>query len=226
VVKLSRANDACNEITANDRDMASIQNLMANLTTQVQDLTQAVERHTEAARTSVASSNKSAALRHLRSKKLQEEVLAKRTSILLQVEAAWSKIEEASSHVEFIKTMEQTTSTLRALHAEIGGLENVDAVIGAFNTEISKAEDTSSAILSGAGGYVVEESDIDLELAALETGSDHEAGELAIDSTHKALEDIEPVPQTIPSSNPQEAELQSEELESSSRALDRLSLAG
>ena len=155
-------------ITNSDRDIASAESTLNYMKRQVNSLAQSIESHSKAASKAASENNRVVALRHLRSKKMQQEVMIKRSALLAQVEEARAKLEEAADHMEVLKAMKQTTSVLRMLHAESGGINEVESVVEGLDAAMTETKDISSVIEELPSHYSIDESEIDHELEELE----------------------------------------------------------
>ena len=136
---------------------------------QIALLASRISKLSETARAAVENKNKISALAALRSKKLNETVLAKRTEALIQLEELYGKIEQAADQVAILRVMEASAGVLRSLNAEAGGIEKVEDLVEILRDEMSKVDEVSSAI--DAGGHENRASDedgIDEELESLE----------------------------------------------------------
>jgi len=178
LVKIADARQADNDITSQDIEIVSIQSLLAELNGQIDQITQRVDALSQAARDAVATKHKASALRYLRSRKLHEDLLSRRSATLTQVEDAYKMIEEAANNLEVVKAMQATTSVLRKITAESGSIEDVESLMESLNEEMTKVEEVGRVIREpGQSGYVVDEDKIDDELNALEQDARAEEAE-------------------------------------------------
>ena len=101
-------------------------------------------RETSIARECLSKGDKSKALLALRRKKFQETLLAKTDAQLETLEQLTHNIEFALVQKDVIYGLQQGTSVLKQIHGEMGGLENVEKLMGesedarAYQTEISE----------------------------------------------------------------------------------------
>ena len=143
------------------------------------------------ARAAVENKNTISALAALRSKKLNESVLAQRTEALIRLEELYGKIEQAADQVAILRVMEAGAGVLRSLNAEAGGVEKVEDLVDILRDEMSKVDEVSSAI--DAGGHenrVSDEEGIDEELESLERQAKAEQGEKEARLTAERLASI------------------------------------
>ena len=82
------------------------------------------------ARDLLARGDKSRALLALRRKKFQESLLAKTDAQLAQLEALTARVEFALIQKDIVFGLEQGTRVLGEIHAEMGGIENVEKLMG------------------------------------------------------------------------------------------------
>lgn len=82
------------------------------------------------ARQMLAKGDKKRALLALRRKKYQESLLAKTDAQLEQLEKLTANVEFAQIQKDVVFGLRQGTEVLKAIHAEMGGLENVEKLMG------------------------------------------------------------------------------------------------
>jgi charged multivesicular body protein 7 len=129
----------------------------------------------------------------LRSKKAQEALLTQRSSTLIQLESVLSQIEEAANQVEVVQVLRSSTSVLRGLNAEVGGVESVQDVLDELSAEMASTAEMSDALGDPAlsGGVVLDENEIDEELRALEDSARKEkAEEESVAEVRKRLDEL------------------------------------
>ena len=85
---------------------------------------------TAAARTLLAKGDKPRALLALRRKKYQESLLAKTDAQLEQLERLTSSVEFALIQKDVLFGLQQGTRVLKEIHREMGGIENVEKLMG------------------------------------------------------------------------------------------------
>jgi len=156
-------------ITQQDATIANLRDLISSLNTQLPPLTVRIATLDATARAAVASKSATAARSALRSKKLAEATLARRTDTLAQLEEVFSKIEAAADQVEIVRVMEASAAVLRGLHKEVGGVEGVEGVVNALKEEMGRVDEVSGIINEvGQEGAVIDEVEVDEEFEALE----------------------------------------------------------
>jgi charged multivesicular body protein 7 len=190
-VKVKSPGDTSSALSTQDRTIGSLKSLIADLSGQVALLSAKILELSETAQTAVRNKNKVSALAALRSKKLNETVLAQRTETLFQLEEVYSKIEQAADQVAMVRVMEASAGVLRSLHAEVGGVEKVDDVMEGLGYEMSKVEEVGSAIEARAHEQnVVDEDAVDEELESLERQARSEQEEKEARETQEKLDII------------------------------------
>ncbi|PYH96424.1 SNF7 family protein [Aspergillus ellipticus CBS 707.79] len=180
-----RTQDSPREITEQDTAVASIKTLMATMTKQVENLENKITELNSTAKIALHNKNRVSALSAVRSKKLAEHNLKQRLDTLVQLEEVYSKIEQATDQVEFVKVMEASTGALRGLHKQIGGTERVEDVVEELRDEMSKVDEIGN-IMNEAGPQI-DETEIDDELAELENKEREDREEKEAEETRKKL---------------------------------------
>ena len=124
------------------------------------------DRETEIAKRCLARGDKSKALLALRRKKYQESLLAKTDAQLEQLQQLTSDVEYASVQKDVIYGLQQGTKVLKLIHAEIGGIENVEKLMG--ENEEARAYQREISDMLGGQMSNADEDDVEDELDALE----------------------------------------------------------
>jgi hypothetical protein len=88
------------------------------------------DRETQIAKQMLAQGDKKKALLALRRKKYQESLLAKTDSQLEQLEQLASSVEFAKIQKDVVFGLQQGTKVLQEIHAEMGGIEKVEKLMG------------------------------------------------------------------------------------------------
>ncbi len=238
-VKFKGPGDTSSTLSTQDKTIASLKMLIANLNSQIALLTRRISELSGTARTAVENKNTVSALAALRSKKLNETVLARRSEALIQLEEIYGKIEQAADQVAILRVMEAGAGVLRNLNAEAGGVEKVEDLVEILRNEMSKVDEVSSAIKSsGQENGVADEDGIDEELESLERQAKAEQEEKEARLTAERLASIggnrrvkerdalqqDEGPKNIQSASQGPDEALSLPIEEGIRALNRLSL--
>jgi charged multivesicular body protein 6 len=133
------------KISAQDRAILDMKNQRDKLRQYQKRITVVTTREKEIAKECLAKGDKDKALLALRRKKYQESLLAKTDSQLEQLEKLTSSVEFALVQKDVVFGLQQGTSVLKQIHAEMGGLEAVEKMMGeseearAYQQEISEA---------------------------------------------------------------------------------------
>lgn len=93
-------------------------------------ITVITDREKAIAKECLAKGDKSKALLALRRKKYQESLLAKTDAQLEQLEKLTSSVEFALVQKDVLFGLQQGTSVLKEIHKEMGGLENIEKLMG------------------------------------------------------------------------------------------------
>lgn len=173
--------------------MASIKSLMATMATQVESLEKKIDELNLTAKTALQNKNRVSALSAVRSKKLAEHNLKQRFDTLMQLEEVYSKIEQATDQVEFVKVMESSAGALRGLHAQIGGAARVEDVVEELRDEMTKVDEVGN-ILNEAGPQI-DEMEIDEELEELENKEREAREEKEAEETRNKLAELDKLEQ-------------------------------
>lgn len=156
-------------IDKHDAAIGSLRGLISSLQTQTAVLESTISSLDAKARLALKSKNRITAMSALRSKKLAESRLQARSDVLINLGKVYSQIEAASDQVAAVRIMETSTSVLQSLHAKVGGVEGVEAVVDALADEMAKVEDVNRVVNeAGAGAEAADEVEVEEELAALE----------------------------------------------------------
>ncbi|THC99984.1 hypothetical protein EYZ11_000563 [Aspergillus tanneri] len=174
-IKFRSSNDAPKEITEQDTAICSIKSAMSAMTKQVENLENKIIELNLTAKATLHNKNKISALAAVRSKKLAEHNLKQRLNTLAQLEEVYSKIEQATSHVEFVQVMETSTGVLRGLNTQIGDSTKIEDIVDELREEISKVDEVGN-ILNEAGPQI-DEAEIDDELQEMENKEQHDQEE-------------------------------------------------
>lgn len=149
---------------------------------------------TATAKTALNNKNRISALSAVRSKKLAEHNLQRRFDTLAQLEEVYSKIEQATDQVEYVRVMEASTGVLRGFNTQVGDAAKIDEVVDELREEMSKVDEVGN-IMSEAGPEI-DETEIDDELEALEHKDQEAKDEEEAEETRKKLAELESLEQT------------------------------
>ncbi|KAK3324747.1 hypothetical protein B0T19DRAFT_429356 [Cercophora scortea] len=153
-------------ITEEDASIAQLKELLGYLTHQTGLLSKRVDELGLAAKEAVGKKNRVAALAALKAKKLAETTLEKRFATVGQLEEVAARIEQAADNVQLVRVMEASAEALQGLNAQVGGAERVEAVVDRMREQMDAADEVN--VILAESGEVVDEAEIDDELAAME----------------------------------------------------------
>lgn len=190
-VKFKAAGETSTTLSTQDKTIASLKTLIADINEQIAMLSTRILALSETAHKAVDSKNRTSALAALRSKKTSESILTQRSENLAQLEEVYDKIEQAADQVAIIRIMEASTGVLRNLHDQVGGIEKVEDIIEGLRDEIGKADEIGGAIGAGAQEVsVIDESAVDEELESLEKQANEREEEKRARHTQERLANI------------------------------------
>jgi len=155
------------EITPEDQAISQLKELTEYLSHQTTVLSKRIEELSRVAKEAVGKKNRVAALAALKSKKLAEASLERRFATLTQLEEVASKIEEAADQVQIVKAMATSTDALSSLNAQVGSADRVEEVVDRLREQMGAVDEVNSILAESAP--VLDEGEIDDELAALES---------------------------------------------------------
>jgi charged multivesicular body protein 6 len=129
-------------------------------------ITVLTDKETDIARQMLAKGDKKRALLALRRKKYQESLLTKTDAQLAQLEKLTSDVEFALIQKDVVFGLQQGTKVLKEIHAEMGGIENVEKLMGETADAIAYQQEVSDLL----GGRMTnqDEQEVEDELEALE----------------------------------------------------------
>ncbi|KAI8631925.1 hypothetical protein F5Y19DRAFT_379999 [Xylariaceae sp. FL1651] len=153
-------------VSEEDSAIASLKELMEDLTRQTEVLSRRVDELNVAAQDAVRRKNRVSALAALKSKKLAENNLATRHATLNQLEEVAAKIQQAADNVQLVRVMESSTGALRSLNAQVGGADRVDAVLDDLREQMGEVDEVGN-VIAEVGATAVDEGEVDDELEAM-----------------------------------------------------------
>jgi charged multivesicular body protein 7 len=156
-IKFRSSSKPLTPISASDTAIAELKKTQLSLTEQVTLLTNQTEVYTEKARKATQKKNRILALSALRSRKLTESALQKRSDALAQIEEVLGGVQQAASDVEVLKTLEGGATALERLNKDIGGIEKVERVMDRVREGVELSEDVGKVIAEMGSGKVDEE---------------------------------------------------------------------
>ena len=165
---------------------------------QIVTLSTRISSLSEIAQKAMNNKNRTSALAALRSKKLSEAILVQRSETLVQLEGAYSKIEQAADQVAVVRAMEASAMVLRNMRAQVGGVDKVEDVIEGLRDEMCKVDEMGGAIQAGdQRDSVFDESTVDEELESLERQANAREEEQGACQTHERLASISAIREEV-----------------------------
>ncbi|KAI9896201.1 hypothetical protein N3K66_008373 [Trichothecium roseum] len=129
-------------------------------------ITTLTDRETAIAKEMLAKGDKKRALLALRRKKYQESLLSKTDAQLEQLEKLTSSVEFAQIQKDVVFGLAQGTKVLQEIHAEMGGIEKIEKMMGESADAIAYQQEVSDML--GSRMTTQDEDEVEEELAALE----------------------------------------------------------
>ena len=123
-------------------------------------------REKEIAKECLAKGDKDRALLALRRKKYQESLLQKTDAQLEQLEKLTSSVEFALVQKDVLFGLQQGTAVLKQIHAEMGGLEAVEKMMGESEEARAYQQEISEALAGQMSN--ADEDEVEDELEAME----------------------------------------------------------
>ncbi|CAJ2512326.1 Uu.00g053410.m01.CDS01 [Anthostomella pinea] len=154
-------------ISEEDSAIASLKELMEDLTHQTEVLSRRIDELSIAAQDAVRRKNRVSALAALKSKKLAESNLATRHATLNQLEEVAAKIEQAADNVQLVRVMQSSTAALRNLNAQVGGADKVDAVLDSLREQMGEVDEVGNIIAEAGPSDAMDETEVDDEFEAM-----------------------------------------------------------
>lgn len=153
-------------VTAQDKAILDLKTQRDKLHQYQRKITVLTDRETAIARQMLAKGDKQRALLALRRKKYQETLLQKTDAQLEQLEKLTSSVEFALIQKDVFFGLQQGTKVLKEIHAEMGGLDHVEKMMGETAEEIAYQQEVSEML----GGRISnqDEDEVEEELLALE----------------------------------------------------------
>ncbi|KAL9124798.1 MAG: hypothetical protein Q9217_005917 [Psora testacea] len=203
-VKFRGPEEALPNLTDQDVTIASLKALVADLHEQIAILSAHTASLSEKAKQAVVNKHRTAALAALKSKKLNEDVLRRRAESLSQLEEVYSKIEQAADQVAMVRVLEGSTSVLRNLYKDTGGLEKVEDVVGKLREETSKVDEVGGFLQAvGQDNALVHDDALDEELEGMLQDAEAQEKKQKALHTHKQHAELETIGK-VPSEEPTE----------------------
>ncbi|OAA54043.1 SNF7 family protein [Cordyceps fumosorosea ARSEF 2679] len=156
------------KVTAQDKAILDLKIQRDKLQQYQRRITVLTDKETDIARQMLAKGDKPRALLALRRKKYQQSLLSRTDAQLAQLEQLTASVEFARIQKDVVFGLQQGTRVLREIHAEMGGLEHVEKLMGETADEVAYQNEVSEML----GGRISrqDEDEVEDELAAMEAG--------------------------------------------------------
>ena len=142
-------------------------------------ITVITDRETAVAKECLFRGDKSKALLALRRKKFQESLLAKTDAQLETLEQLTSNVEFALVQKDVVFGLQQGTTVLKQIHAEMGGIENVEKMMGESEEARAYQQEISEMLRGQISNQDEDEVEDELEALERQTLGVREDGEFA-----------------------------------------------
>ncbi|EOA86788.1 uncharacterized protein SETTUDRAFT_162951 [Exserohilum turcica Et28A] len=158
--------NSANKISAQDKAILDMKNQRDKLRQYQKRITVLTSREKEIAKECLAKGDTKSAKLALRRKKYQESLLSKTDSQLAQLEVLTSDIEFALVQKDVLYGLQQGTAVLKEIHKEMGGIENVEKLLGENEEARAYQEEISEMLANKMSNQ--DEDEVEDELEALE----------------------------------------------------------
>ncbi|OCL08510.1 charged multivesicular body protein-like protein 6 [Glonium stellatum] len=154
------------KISAQDKAILDMKNQRDKLHQYQKKITVITDREKEIAKECLQRGDKKKALLALRRRKYQESLLVKTDAQLAQLEMLTSDVEFALVQKDVLFGLQQGTAVLKEIHREMGGIENVEKLLG--ESEEAQAYQREVSEMLGGRMSNQDEDEVEDELDALE----------------------------------------------------------
>ncbi|KAF3033710.1 Vacuolar protein sorting-associated protein 20 [Didymella keratinophila] len=155
-----------NKISAQDKAILDMKNQRDKLRQYQKRITVLTDREKAIAKECLARGDTNRAKLALRRKKYQEGLIQKTDAQLAQLEQLTSDVEFALVQKDVLYGLQQGTAVLKEIHREMGGIENVEKLLGE-NAEARAYQEEISELLANKMSNQ-DEDEVEDELEALE----------------------------------------------------------
>ncbi|KAG6026018.1 hypothetical protein E4U40_002377 [Claviceps sp. LM458 group G5] len=176
------------KVTGQDKAILDMKSQRDKLHQYQRRITVLTDKETDIAKQMLARGDKKKALLALRRKKYQETLLSKTDAQLEQLEKLTSNVEFALIQKDVVFGLQQGTKVLEAIHAEMGGLDHVEKLMGETAEAIAYQQQVSDML----GGQISarDEEDVEEELEALQAGLSEQGQQLpSVPNAHVPVSD-------------------------------------
>ncbi|CAN9212523.1 unnamed protein product [Alternaria alternata] len=157
---------SANKISAQDKAILDMKNQRDKLRQYQKRITVLTDREKEIAKECLAKGDTGKAKLALRRKKYQEGLLSRTDAQLAQLEILTSDVEFALVQKDVLFGLQQGTAVLKEIHKEMGGIENVEKLLGENEEARAYQEEISELLANKMSNQ--DEDEVEDELDALE----------------------------------------------------------
>ncbi|KAF2248973.1 Snf7-domain-containing protein [Trematosphaeria pertusa] len=154
------------KISAQDKAILDMKNQRDKLHQYQKRITVLTDREKEIAKECLARGDTNKAKLALRRKKYQQSLLAKTDQQLAQLEQLTSDVEFALVQKDVLFGLQQGTTVLKEIHKEMGGIENVEKLLGESEEARAYQQEISDLLANKMSNQ--DEDEVEDELEALE----------------------------------------------------------
>ncbi|KAF2451531.1 charged multivesicular body protein-like protein 6 [Karstenula rhodostoma CBS 690.94] len=154
------------KISAQDKAILDMKNQRDKLHQYQKRITVLTDREKEIAKECLGKGDTNRAKLALRRKKYQESLLAKTDAQLAQLEQLTSDVEFALIQKDVLYGLQQGTAVLKEIHKEMGGIENVEKLLGESEEARAYQEEISELLANKMSNQ--DEDEVEDELEQLE----------------------------------------------------------
>jgi len=183
-----RSSNKLTPITISDTAIAHLKTVQTSLNEQISLLTSQIATFTQKARDATSKQNRIVAFSALKSRKLSEAALQKRSDALARIEEVLNGVAQAASDAEVIKSLEGGASALERLNKDIGGIERVEKVIDRVREGIEESEDVGR-VIAEMGSSRVDEDEVQEEFDAMLKAEEQKERKLQEERARKEAEE-------------------------------------
>ncbi|OAL54661.1 charged multivesicular body protein-like protein 6 [Pyrenochaeta sp. DS3sAY3a] len=157
-----------NKISAQDKAILDMKNQRDKLRQYQKRITVLTDREKEIAKECLAKGDVKRAKLALRRKKYQESLLSKTDAQLAELERLTNDVEFAQVQKDVLYGLQQGTAVLKEIHREMGGIENVEKLMGENEEAIAYQEEISQLLSDKMTNQDEDEVEDELELLEAE----------------------------------------------------------
>ncbi|KAF2473611.1 charged multivesicular body protein-like protein 6 [Lindgomyces ingoldianus] len=160
------SSSSANRISAQDKAILDMKNQRDKLRQYQKRITVITTRETAIAKECLRRGDEKSAKLALRRKKYQESLLSKTDAQLAQLEILTSDVEFALVQKDVLFGLQQGTAVLKEIHREMGGVENVEKLLGESEEARAYQQEISELLANKMSNQ--DEDEVEEELEALE----------------------------------------------------------